>query len=363
MWFETQHLQRHQPVVTEDMLGVALPHAGTAHCGHVLSHTLRFRPRVVPLKFVLLYLPAQRTPDADSEAPTWLAPQHRHHEVVVPLLAMLHLWPSTVKASWTFYDVSRDIPRGMTGTFVVVSSDWSHFRQFSAVRHAEDAAASALTHGSFIRPDIVDSLPAFRFGTLPHTSWQWVGRSRSVGMRGVGYLSFLLRRDPVSLRGTVGFFVTGYGPSFQARECLGEYEDVTLRGLRTLVQKVRRLAATQSPRLSPHAKAIDARDVNMVVSLLYPSKLTQFIRGWHTVRACGATYLSNVFLEHTHESGIWMDATYDTWVPPYHQLQFDMKHTLKQLMLKAGAHVCNGQVSLLDTRTFPVRSSGTRRFG
>ena len=148
--------------------------------------------------------------------------------------------------------------------------------------------------------------------------------------------------------------MTAYGPDFEARECRGEYDDVTPTGLRRLIDNVRQLAAKKAPRLNRHATALDARRLRLVVSLLSPSKLTRFVRGWHSVRACGATYLSSVFLEHTHESGRWLTESTDQW--PSGRARFDMQPTRQKLMTKSGAASCRGPMELLDTRTFPAVS-------
>ena len=53
---------------------------------------------------------------------------------------------------------------------------------------------------------------------------QWIGRTRSSGEKGVGYLSFLIRDkpNPQKIRPD-GLFVSAYDRDMRSRECLGEY--------------------------------------------------------------------------------------------------------------------------------------------
>ena len=359
-WFRAAHLKPHARIVVDDMVGLCLPHAGTLHCGSVLSHALRFAPSRPPARFVLLYVPAQSVPDADAEAPAWVPAEHRHHEVVVPLRAVLHLWPELAeagKARWHFHDASSTkrapSPRG---AFVVVSCDGSHHMSFVEARRLEDAAAAAVGHGSFEAVDrrALDALAAFRIGTPNGHSWQWVGRSRSRGERGVGYLAFLLRRLPRTFQRVRGVFVTAYGPDFHTRECLGEFGEVTAATVTALAQRVRRRASGAHPRLAPSRGALPSARVRLTVALLTPSRRGVFVRGWHAIRACGATFLSVVFLEHTDESGAWIGARAASWPPRAQGVPFDLAPTFQRLRNKSGGG-CDGDASLFDTQTYPLR--------
>ena len=44
MWFNEKHLQTNTQIKINDLYGYVLPHAGTSHTGHIISHTLRFIP-------------------------------------------------------------------------------------------------------------------------------------------------------------------------------------------------------------------------------------------------------------------------------------------------------------------------------
>ena len=44
MWFHQKDLIRHTPIILNNLHGYVLPHASTKYTGHIMSHTLRFRP-------------------------------------------------------------------------------------------------------------------------------------------------------------------------------------------------------------------------------------------------------------------------------------------------------------------------------
>ena len=52
---------------------------------------------------------------------------------------------------------------------------------------------------------------------------QWVGRTRSPGHKGVGYLSYLIRDN--KFEDPSGIFVTVYDKNMNSKECLGEWFD------------------------------------------------------------------------------------------------------------------------------------------
>ena len=63
MWFNEKDLQTHTPIKIDDLYGYVLPHAGTSHTGHIISHTLRFRPNRKISKIIILYYPSSSTPN------------------------------------------------------------------------------------------------------------------------------------------------------------------------------------------------------------------------------------------------------------------------------------------------------------
>ena len=56
MWFNKTDLQTHSIITVNDLYGYVLPHAGTTHTGHIISHTLRFRPtkKIKKIYYIIL---------------------------------------------------------------------------------------------------------------------------------------------------------------------------------------------------------------------------------------------------------------------------------------------------------------------
>ena len=63
MWFNEKHLQKYTKIKINDLCGYVLPHAGTLHTGHIISHTLRFRPNRKISKIIILYYPSSIIPN------------------------------------------------------------------------------------------------------------------------------------------------------------------------------------------------------------------------------------------------------------------------------------------------------------
>ena len=82
---------------------------------------------------------------------------------------------------------------------------------------------------------------------LPEIILQWIGRTRSSGLKGVGYLSFLLRTKPnLKLVKPDAFFVTAYDEQMKQRECLGNVKTWNKTLEKEIIQKVINNARTTS---------------------------------------------------------------------------------------------------------------------
>ena len=46
-WFNKSDLLLSAPIILDDLHGYVLPHASTKYTGHILSHTLRFKPNKI----------------------------------------------------------------------------------------------------------------------------------------------------------------------------------------------------------------------------------------------------------------------------------------------------------------------------
>ena len=83
-WFNQNHIFLYPEIKLENLHGYVLPHAGTEYTGHILSHTLRFRP-VKNFKYILIiYLPSQDQPNVGQY----------YHEYYVPFKTLEMIYPN-----------------------------------------------------------------------------------------------------------------------------------------------------------------------------------------------------------------------------------------------------------------------------
>lgn len=100
-----------------DLHGYVLPHAGTKHSGHVLSHTLRFKPTKEFSTILIMYLPSNRKPNVDGQY---------FHEYYVPMKALDVFFPNK---RFIGYNVLNEKPLDMNtltkdNTLFVISADF-----------------------------------------------------------------------------------------------------------------------------------------------------------------------------------------------------------------------------------------------
>ena len=343
-WFNSIHLNIRNQICLDDLHGYVLPHASTAYTGNIISHTLQFKPTKKFTRIAILYYPASKKEDAGAF----------YHEYYVPWQSLLFViskvWKLTHPITFEPYNI-RDSPltkRFGRNTLVVVSADFSHFLPFQEAIDRENIAAHALT---FKQTDpvftdrIVDDPRTFDalFNHVPKKYMlQWVGRTRSPGPKGVGYLSFLLR-DQHTANQPNGIFVTCFDQQMHPRECLGDWSSYTAAKERALIKRVVSLGSTMS-RLQG-GRYTDVPIAYYTVSYLYRDTGAKFIRGWHAILK-NATYLSDVFLEHTFENGHWIDRD-NQWQSS--SQVFQMADTLQQLTNKAGGSASSAPIQLFST--------------
>ena len=405
-WFSPRDLPLHprRRTTVDGMRGISLPHAGTRHCGHVLAHALRFVPPAMPTRIVVVYQPVSPTPNVLKEHTRNahrgfpLPAEHAYHEALVPVYAMCTLWPEVRGASWAFVNVNareppppHDEADTEEGAFVVVSCDWSHHLPMNEAMPLEDRAVVALQHGkldSAAARAAMDSVGAFKVAQQIRPNpgpfvWQWVGRSRSGGERGVGYLAFLLRRTDVE--GASKYFVSAYDEEFRLRECLGTSgtsgKNPTQAELRDLMRRVARSGSRARPRLNRDLGP--GRVPYLTVTAMYDDEPApgagaavvenEFIRGWHSVSACGATYVASVFLKHVFEGGGWIHADATKWHSSATTTKPDTEKdakkdatkkgkwsfgpTLRRLARKAGGSAAAPACALESVRLFETRAA------
>jgi hypothetical protein len=369
IWFQKSDITLFKPIILDDLHGYILPHASTKYTGHILSHTLKFRPKNDIKIIIIIYYPA-----FDKEN-IIVGSEKYYHEYYVPwqtMLIALSFW-NIDQNSITIIPVNaRDTTNKLNikynkNVLLVVSSDFSHFLPFEEAIVKENTAAHALmyknTDPKFMN-NIVDDPRSYKYLFSKILSkditLQWIGRTRSPGLKAVGYLSFLLIKqhkvNPSQLPD--GIFVTCYDTEMRHRECLGNWfkndsNKYSKKEETELIKKVILLGQTES-RLTG-CKNIEPLIKYYTVSYLYKSqtnKNNNFIRGWHTVLG-NATYLSDVFLENTFNNGEWINLDLDTEWPSNNNdnnndNNFDMTETLEQLNLKANLFT-KTPITLYDT--------------
>jgi hypothetical protein len=383
MWFNESDILKHfkslTPIELKDLNGYVLPHAGTKYTGQIIAHTMNFKPTKQFSKVYILFYPANPS-DTEKTA----------HEYEVPYKSCLtvfeKIWKiNTRNITFVPYNiVTTTLPRLSTEEYkkslVIVSADFSHFLDLQTAYAAENCAANSILHNALggdnddgvASPpikctDIIDHHDTFvrLYSFLPaktHPVLQWVGRTRSPGRKGVGYLSFLIRDEHIVANGKLpdGIFVTCYDANMTARECLGEWFDVGMGYVRTrdatdardlikfenkkwsknkeeeLISKVVKSGETTS-------RLTGGRDINVpiqycTITYLYRDTITppeRFIRGWHGLLT-KAFYLPDVFLENTFDNGQWIKPGDNEWPQDYN---FKLDDTLASLDRKAGVPV------------------------
>jgi hypothetical protein len=365
MWFNENDILKHfytfssRIIELPDLNGYVLPHAGTEYTGQIIAHTMRFKPTKRFSKVYILFYPA-KSDELHKTA----------HEYEVPYKSCLTVFEKVWKINTRNIEfipyniVTTTLPRltrdEYRNSLVIVSADFSHFLDLQTAYEAENCAANAIIHNASPPPkctDIVDHSDTFTrlYSFLPSTArpvLQWVGRTRSPGAKGVGYLSFLLRREHIvddnNSKLPNGMFVTCYDANMTARECLGKWFDVsgygrggkkwTKKEEEELITDVVRKGQSNSRLTGGRVHDLNVPIKYCTVTYLYrdPNIAPQnFIRGWHGLMG-SAFYLPEVFLEHTFDNGKWIKTGDKEWLQDYN---FRLDDTLDSLDHKAGVPI------------------------
>ena len=234
------------------------------------------------------------------------------------------------------------IPKNLSNfekSLIIVSADFSHFLDLQTAIEKENCATHAILHREIYNNleclkhvDIIDSFKLL-YKVIP-SNWylQWIGRTRSPGVKGVGYLSFLIKQPQAKIKNPDGIFVTAYDEKMHQRECLGEWfnNNYSVNLEQNLIDRVVNLAKTTS-RLT-NGNFLEIPITNYTVTYLYRDhKNIKFIRGYHSIKS-NAFYLSDVLLENCFDDGIWITQEHVNWPQDY---KFKLSNTLKQLKKKA----------------------------
>jgi hypothetical protein len=336
MWFDKLHFKKKKPsIILNNLHGYILPHAGTKYTHNILKHTLRFKPSssiLKNIKYILIaYLPSSKKPNVGNF----------YHEFYV-LKKVLRLYYPTIKIiGLNILDIKNNLNTlnkfTNINTLFILSVDFSHFYNLHEALDLENCAAHSLMFHTYNTNciKVVDDIRTFKeiyklFPFLQKLVLQWIGRSRSPGIKGVGYLSFLLRTPPNNTKLIPdGLFVTAYDKKMNSRECLGNTEKWSPNIEKKLITKVLHNAKTTS-RLT-NGQFLSIPISNYTITYLYKSKSKQFIRGYHAIMS-NALYLPDVFLENTYENGTWIKNTDNEWIVSD---KFYMKETLDKLYNKS----------------------------
>ena len=366
MWFDSSDILKFQTIPLADIKGYVLPHAGTAYTGNILSHTLRFKPLNFFNTVLILYLPSNETPNVSEGSKSYF------HEYYVPMKTL----DKTIKEYWEYGNKSfvgvnvlnnETIPNNidLKTTLIVLSSDFSHFLPLSEAIKVENCGARAMMFRNFNKKldciQHVDDPRTYKFmynlfqKNNMNYSLEWVGRTRSPGEKGVGYLSFLIRnnkipKNPDAL--TVSVFnssmdvlgnetllfknkkwnknleqtkVSKTIASFNKNENV-EYYKITYLYKDTNKSKVlgKKTLKIKGAKGTTGARATKGKQ-NYNVS--------KFIRGWHAIMYKNKIFLPEMMLTNYYDNGQPI-SIYDTKYPQ--QYNFNLDRFLKSVKQKKG---------------------------
>lgn len=339
MWFFPKDLIKQKTIIIDDIQGYVLPHASTKFTGNILSHTLRFRPKKFFDHIIILYYPANQTPNVNGIY------YHEYYVVWKALEYVLrHFWNIKREITFKGYNIRKgekveERIRENNNSLVIVSADFSHFLPLHRALEEENCASHAILQRelNIDCTKIVDIIYSFEelYRIIPNNYMlQWIGRTRSPGVIGVGYESFLIRKSPnPEFKKPNGIFVTAYDKYMRQRECLGEWfsreKKWNKKVERKLINNVIHKGSTTS-RLTG-GKYLEIPITNFTVTYLYMDKINKFIRGWHGIRH-NAFYLPDVFLENTFNNGKWINSADKEWP---RDNKFNIAPTLSKLTKKA----------------------------
>ena len=356
MWYKNSDIPKYPQIKLENLHGYVLPHAGTAHSGSIIGKTLRFRPTKKFKKVIIMYLPSEDKYMNDID----------YHEYYVPYMSFKYIFSEFKNIKFIPFNVLRTNYKflkynfNLDDTIVILSADFSHFLPLQEAYKLENLAAHAIENRyipetnnlpKYIR--IIDDIRTFRllFRLLPPNYYfQWVGRTRSEGEKGVGYLSFIIRKETIFNNLSIlpdGIFITCYDKNMIARECLGNWfntknqynskkENNLLYDVIDKSKKISRLTGGKDKQIPLHS---------CIITYLFLDNKLNFIRGWHGIRY-GAFYLSDVMLENTFDDGKWIKELNKVW---QRNNKFNMEETLQQLCIKAGKSNINSNVMLYSS--------------
>tara|TARA_E500000178_G_scaffold306339_1_gene318431 strand:+ start:9068 stop:10174 length:1107 start_codon:yes stop_codon:yes gene_type:complete len=345
MWFNKDHLTKFDPIFQNSIRGYVLPHAGTAHTGHIMSHTLRFRPEFINFDRVLiLYYPVHNSPNV-----TLKNGDKYYHEYYVPYKTLEHVikkfWGVTKSITFEGINITnQSVNKGakLNNTLVIISADFSHHLPLEDALQLENKAAHGLLHKDYSNADsieVVDNIKTFNFFNQYKMDYklEWIGRTRSSGKKGVGYLSFLIKLKDEVIEPVDGYFVTVYDKEMTTRECLGKWfnqsQEPDKEELNAFIKNTIKLAGTTS-RLTKGQK-LNVPIKHYTITYLYEDTDNEYIRGYHGIKYSNAFYLPDVMLENTFNNGESIEPRHTEWPSDN---EFNLKYIKNKLVDKSKKH-------------------------
>ena len=335
IWFNHNDIELKNNIELENIEEYVLPHASTKYTDDIISHTLRFKPKKYFNKVYILYYPSKQKPNVDNKY---------YHEYYVPWQTLKYV----IRYKWKVYKVEYigvnineyDINKiSLKDSLIVVSADFSHFLPLKQAIDLENRAAHGLMFRDLNKNHmrVVDDIKTFKilYELIPN-NWnlQWIGRTRSPGLKGVGYLSFIIKNNSNKIKLPDSIFITAYDQEMNTRECLGEWYNknnkYSKKSENLLKNKVLHLGKKTSRLTGGRNKEIPLTHYS--ISYLYKDNKNDFIRGWHGIKY-NAFYLPEVMLENVYDNGQWMKHNDKQWPQIY---DFNIDETLSKLVSKSG---------------------------
>ena len=337
MWFSNNDIQISNIINIRNLHGYILPHAGTKYTGKIISETLQFKPSKFFDKVYIVYYPSGKKENINNKY---------YHEYYVPFMSLKYVihkyWNIKHKIKFIKIDLRNDKKINelvLENALVILSIDFSHHLNLITALKLEDKAAHSLMSRNLEDNQynkIIDdkiSLEYLYNYINNNYQFQWVGRTRSPGLKGVGYLSFLLRKTN-NTKKIDGYYVTVYDKNMNSRECLGKYDNHK-RNLSKFIEEVIHKAKTTS-RLTG-GEHLNIPLITYSITYLHEEKHKNFKRGYHAIQMKnGALYLPDVFLENTYDNGTWINKNKDT---KWEYGDFNLQPTLNHLNRKGNTNI------------------------
>lgn len=327
-WFSEKDIYIKNIISIKNLHGYVLPHASTKYTGKVISHTLQFKPVKTFDTIFIVYLPVFNKKNVKNRY---------YHEYYVPYMSLKYC----IKKYWNINKKIKFIPINLKSntninklkiskSLIILSVDFSHHLPLKQALKLEDKASHSLMFKNLENNyynEIIDHKLTFKYlydNLKGDYLFQWIGRTRSSGLKGVGYLSFLLRKN-IEKKNIDGYYVTVYDKDMNTRECLGRYTNDILN-IDDFIDNVIYKAKTTS-RLT-NGTGLNVPVTNYTITYLYEDNDNDFIKGYHAIKIIdGALYLPDVFLENTYDNGVWINYDDKEWKYG----EFNINYTLKKL--------------------------------